>query len=228
ARARVEVFGVGLVGARVIVDERARQIHSNDVTIEDLHGVTPLGDGALMVGTRGTVMILAGNDVQPFAQGIDENLTAVAAFSQSSAWAVGDAGITYRLDQRGWQPITTGQPNTLRALAATTPANAVAVGDAGTIVRYDGGWKPVASGASAALRGVIIDPAVWIAGDHGTLLTGTLTALRSIDLGTQCDLVSVFAKGDDIWVLGSLGPAGGGGMWRLSREGAVLQRWGGC
>jgi hypothetical protein len=68
------VFAVGLVGSVVLADEVARQIHPTDITIEDLHGVAPLGDGALMVGSRGAVFILAGGDIQPFAQGIDENL----------------------------------------------------------------------------------------------------------------------------------------------------------
>ena len=225
--ARSSAVAVGLVGSIVIIDELQRQIHSTDVTVDDFHGVAALADGALMVGTRGTVFILAGNDIQPFASGIDEGLNDVVAFSQTSAWVVGDAGITYRLDQRGWQPIGTSQTKTLRAVAATTAANAVAVGDDGVIVRYDGGWKPVESGATAKLNDVIVDPTVWIAGDHGTLLTGTLASLRAIDLRTECDLISVFAHGSDVWVLGRIG-AGGGGAWRLSRDGAVQQHWGGC
>ena len=130
---------------------------------------------------------------------------------------------------RSWLsfPIASGQDKTLRAVAATTPATAVAVGDEGTIVRFDSGWKVVASPVTSTLRDVIVDPAVWIAGDHGTLLTGTVTSLRAVDLGTSCDLVSVFARGPDIFVVGSDGP-GGGGVWRLSRDGVVAQHWGRC
>ena len=151
----------------------------------------------------------------------------VVAFTQSSAWAVGEGGVTYRLDQRGWQSIASGQEKTLRALAATTPANAIAVGDEGTVLRYDGGWKAVATGVTTALRAIIVEPALWIAGDHGTLLTGTSAALHPVDLRTECDLVSVFRKGSEIWVLGSA-PAGGGALWRLSGDGTIQQHWGGC
>ena len=218
---------VGLVGAVVITDEIARQIRSADVTTADLLGVSALPDGALMVGAQGNVFLLNNGDIQPFAAGIDEDLHDVVAFSLSSAWAVGQDGITYRLDQRGWNPVGSGQTKTLLAVAATTPADAVAVGEGGIVVRYDGGWQVVKSGVTARLRDVIIRPTLWIAGDQGTLLTGTTGSLRTIDLRTQCDLVSVFSRGSEIWVLGSA-PAGGGGMWQLTLDGAVTQHWGGC
>lgn len=220
-------YAVGRVGSIVIVDEAKKQIISTDFDIDDLYGVSPLGDGALMVGQRGTVHILVGGDIQPFAAGIDEDLHDVVAFGQTSAWAVGQAGITYRLDQRGWNPVGSGQTNTLNAVAATVAANPVAVGDDGTIVRYDGGWQTVKSPVTATLFDVIVAPALWIAGAKGTLLTGTFADLHAVDLHTTCDLVSVFPQGADIWVVGSTGLAGGG-AWRLRGDGSVAQHWGGC
>ncbi len=221
-------YGIGFLGAVLVADEQTRQIRSTDVTIEDLWGVAALPNGALMVGTRGSVFILDSGDIQPFAKGIDEDLFGVAAFSLQSAWAVGDRGITYRLDQRGWNPIGSGQTNTLRAVAATTPANAVAVGDAGTIVTYASGWQVAKSGVDVTLRDVIVDPGVWIVGDQGTLLTTSgvpAAPFKRVDIGTTCDLISVFARAGDIWVVGRGGT--GGGVWRL-RNGAVAQHFGGC
>jgi hypothetical protein len=198
------------------MDEQARQIRSIDVSQSDLYGVSVVGDGALMVGAQGLVLILAGGDLQPYARGIDEDLRAVVGFGLRSAWAVGQDGITYRLDDRGWSAIASGQTRTLHA---------VAVGDGGAVVRYDSGWHPVASGVDVDLRDVIVQPALWIAGNRGTLLTGTLDALRRVDLGTTCDLVAVFPSGDDIFVVGAEGPAGA--VWRL-RNGAIASHWGGC
>lgn len=218
---------VGLVGALVITDEVARQIRSRDVTTADFSGISSFADGAMMVGPAGNVWLYYQDDTQPYAAGIDEDLHDVVAFGLTSAWAVGQEGITYRLDQRGWNPVGSGQTKTLLAVAATTPADAVAVGEGGVIVRYDGGWQVVKSGVDARLRDVIVKPALWIAGDKGTLLTGTAGSLRTIDLHTQCDLVSVFARGSEIWVLGSAA-AGGGGIWQLTLDGNVAQHWGGC
>ena len=221
-------YGVGLVGAVLVGDEQSRQIRSTDITTEDLFGVAALPSGAMIVGSRGAVFLLDSGNIQPFAAGIDEDLFDVVAFGLQSAWAVGDRGITYRLDGRGWNPVGSGQTNTLRAVAATTPANVIAVGDAGTIVTYASGWQVARSGVDVTLRDVIVTAGVWIVGDAGTLLTTSgvpAAPFRRVDLRTTCDLVSAFARGGDVWVVGR-GPVGGA-VWRL-RDGAVVQHFGGC
>lgn len=222
-------YAVGFVGEFLVTDEVARQIRSTALTTDNLYGVSTVGDGALMVGANGAIFILQGGqlDVDPRAKAIDGDLRDVAAFSLTSAWAVGQDGITYRLDQRGWNPVGSGQTKTLLSIAATTPADAVAVGEGGTIVRYDSGWQQVKSPVTQRLRDVIVRPSLWIAGDHGTLLTGTLGSLRAVDLRTDCDLVSVFSRGSEIWVVGSAA-AGGGGVWQLTLDGGVTKHWGGC
>ena len=116
-------------------------------------------------------------------------------------------------------------------VAATAPGNVVAVGDAGTILTFTGGgWLAAKSGVDVTLRDVIVDPGVWVAGDKGTLLTGSGVAsapFRKIDLGTTCDLVSLFPRGNDIWVVGK--GAIGGGVWRVrAADGVVVQHFGGC
>lgn len=220
-------YAVGLVGSFVVMDELAHEIRSNAITIDDLFGVGVTGGDVLMVGSRGAVFIDVAGQVNQYAKGITEDLRAIVAFSRTSAWAVGAAGVVYRLDDRGWSTVAAPTTDALNAVAATTPADAVAVGDAGTIIRYDGGWKTVASGVDVALRDVLVGPQLWIAGDRGTLLTGTLAALHPVDLHTTCDLVSVFTTkaSGDVWVVGE--SAGAGAVWRL-HGGAVAKKWGGC
>lgn len=224
-------YAVGLVGSLVVGGETTRQIRSLDIGLEDLWGVSPMTGGAYIVGGRGSIYGLSdAGEVFPFPP-VTENLFDVVAFSPQSAWAVGDHGITYRLDQRGWSSVTSGQDNALRSIAGTTAANAIAVGDAGTIVGFgNGAWTPVESGVDVVLRDVIVDTAVWIAGDRGTLLTASGVAaapFRKIDVGTTCDLVSLFSRGTEVWVLGK--GAFGGGIWRVrASDGAVMQHFGGC
>lgn len=223
------MYAVGQVGAFVVGDEVTKEIRATDISSEDLQGVASLSSGALIVGRFGTVLIYDNGNFQPYAQGLDEDLFDVVAFSVQSAWAVGDHGITYRLDSRGWAPIGSGQGNTLRAIAGTTSANVVAVGDAGTVVTYSGGWLVAKSGVDVTLRDVIVDPGLWIAGDNGTLLTISgvpATPFRKVDIGTTCDLVALFARSNDIWVVGR--SVLSGGVWRLRADGTVQQHFGGC
>jgi hypothetical protein len=219
------LYAVGPVGAVLIVDDRARRINSFDVSLEDLAGVAARPDGAIVVGAHGEVMRLTGGQWHPYARGIEEDLNAVVMFEPLSAWTVGSAGISYRLEERGWRAIPTGTTQTLRGVAANSPASVVAVGDAGTVARFDDHWTLIPSGVDVTLRDVIVEPALWIVGDAGTVLTGDASGLRRVDIGTTCDLRAVFAREGDIWIIGALG--GRGGAWRL-RGGAVVERWGEC
>jgi hypothetical protein len=225
-------YAVGHVGALLISDEATRSIKTTDVTIQDLWGISPVTDGAWVVGSHGMIIgVDDGGDAYPFPTSENIDLFDVVAFTLNSAWAVGDRGITYRLDARGWTPIGTGQTNALRSVAGTTPANVIAVGDAGTVMTFVGGaWLPAKSGVDVTLRDVIVDPAVWIAGDAGTLLTSSGAAsapFRKIDLGTDCNLVSLFARSGEIWVVGK--SMIGGGVWRLrAADGTVIKHYGGC
>jgi hypothetical protein len=222
-------YAVGLIGTIVVGDETTRQIRSTDIGIADFHSVAWVGDDVVMVGTNGTVLIIVGGDPQPYARGIDEDLNGVVMFGLRSGWVVGDAGITYRLEPGGWNPIGSGQTKTLRAISGTTASNVIAVGDAGVVVVWaDGQWNTVRSGVDVDLHDVITTPGLWIAGDKGTLLTrgaNPAELLRKVDLKTDCDLVSLFARGQDIFVVGR--SVAGGGLWRV-RDGAVAQHFGGC
>ncbi len=219
------VLAVGPVGRVLSIDERARSIRVDDLGLEDLLGASALPDGALVVGTNGTVQRHTGVGWQPYAAGIAEDLFAVVAFSGSSAWAVGSGGVAYRLEPAGWRPIATGVPGTLRALAAASVNDVVAAGDDGTLVRFDGRWRPLASGVTTTLRGAVrLGSVTWVVGDRGVVLTVEATTVTRVDLGTTCTLRRVFAREDEIWIVGSDGLRGA--VWR--RAAGAVQRWGDC
>lgn len=234
------LYAVGPVGAVLILDDRARQINAFDVTVEDLRGVAAMPQGAMVVGTQGTVLLLLGGTWQPYASGIEEDLNALIVFGLQSGWAVGSQGISYRLEVAGWRAVKTGVDVTLRAIAGPSAQTAVAVGDGGTILALSGlTWSKVESGSEASLRAVaLVGSVAWTVGDDGVVLTveGALvipgtqippkpTVVQRVDIGTTCTLTSVFARDQDVWIIGSHG--GASAVWRL-RNGKVVERWGEC
>jgi hypothetical protein len=219
------LYAVGPVGAVLIVDDRARSIDAFDVTIDHLFGVQALPSGAVVAGQQGAILLLDGGTWQPYAVGIEEDLSAVILFGPLSGWTVGAGGVSYHLETAGWRAVATGTTQTLRGLAATGPTNVVAVGDAGTVAHFDDHWSLIPSGADVALRDVIVAPDLWIVGDAGTVLTSDGGGLRRVDVGTKCDLKAVFSRAGEIWMIGSVGA--NGGVLRL-RSGAVAERWGAC
>lgn len=232
------LYAVGPVGAVLILDDRARSINTFDVTLADLRGVAAMPQGAMASGTEGTVMLLSGGSWQPYAAGIDEDLNALMVFGLESAWAVGSQGVSYRLEVAGWRPVKTGVDVTLRAIAGPNIQTAVAVGDGGTILALSGAtWSKVESGSEARLGAVAaVGSTAWTVGDDGVVLTVEHALLspgippkpvvvERVDIGTTCTLTSVFARGQDIWIVGSSDFKGG--VWRL-RDRKVAERWGDC
>ena len=217
-------------GGRVIaINDRDQTIRSDSVLLDDFLGVATLGDGVLVVGRSGTVQRQGGGGWGVYAAGIDEDLYAVAAFSPSSAWAVGAGGVSYRLEPAGWRPVATGVNTTLRAIAARSVDDALVVGDDGVLLAWAGGWKPVAGVPKVTYRAALrLGAVAYAAGDRGTLvrvsgLPGRPDA-AAVDLGTTCTLRALFARGEELWVIGSDG--GRAGVWRLS--GGTIFRWGQC
>jgi photosystem II stability/assembly factor-like uncharacterized protein len=230
------LYAVGPVGAMLIIDDRLRQITSFDVTLADLIGVAAMPEGAMAVGTAGTVMFLSGGSWQEYARGLEEDLYGIVAFGPQSAWVVGSQGASYRLEAAGWRPVPTGVTVVLRSVSATGPQSAVAAGDAGTVLVFDGTWKPVETGVTTNLRAIArLGSMEWIVGDAGTVLIldaaggdhtqPGIRPAKKFDLGTTCDLRSVFVNGQDVWIVGSTGSRGG--VWRI-RGDSVAERWGAC
>ena len=223
-------IAVGGGGRVVTIDDREETIRSDAIQLDDLLGVAPLGDGLLAVGRAGSVQRQSGGSWGIYANGIDEDLYAVAAFGPLSAWAVGAGGATYRLEPAGWRPVASGVTSTLRSLSATSVDDAVAVGDAGAILVWTGRWTQLSDVPNVTYRAVLRAGAVtYAAGDGGTLVSfpgvpSARSGATRVDLGTTCTLRGLFTRGADLWVVGSDG--GRAAVWRVGSTGVF--RWGEC
>ena len=146
------VFAVGAFGRVVVIDDLAKTIHADDIGIFNAYAVSLVPDGALVVGSDGSVQRQSSTGWDKYAQGIDEDLYGVVGFAGGSAWMVGAGGVTYRLEKVGgdfgWKPYETGTTVALRTIAATMPTEAIAAGDDGVVLRFDGSWRPLESGPS--------------------------------------------------------------------------------
>ncbi|HEV2249484.1 MAG TPA: hypothetical protein VGT60_03140 [Candidatus Limnocylindria bacterium] len=224
------VIAVGGGGRVITIDDREQTIRSDAIQLDDLLGVSPLGDGVLVVGRAGSVQRQAGGSWGIYAGGIGEDLYGVAAFGPQSAWAVGAGGVTYRLEPAGWRPVASGVTSTLRSVSATSVDDAIAVGDDGVVLVWSGRWQPLPAAPKVTYRAVLrAGPVTYAAGDGGTLVSfqsppSARSGPSRVDLGTTCTLRGLFRRGDEIWVIGSDG--GRAAVWRLS--GGAVFRWGQC
>jgi len=224
------VTAVGAFGRVVFVDDLAKTIHADDIGLFNAYAVSLLPDGALVVGSDGSVQRQSSVGWDKFAEGIDEDLYGVVGFAGGSAWMVGAGGVTYRLEKVdgafGWRPYETGTTVALRTIAATSPTEAIAAGDDGVVLRFDGSWRPLESGVKNELRASArVGAITYVVGDGGTALAVEGDTVRPIaNITTTCALRSVFAHGNEVWFVGSDGTLAG--VWRQS--GDRIDRWGTC
>lgn len=214
----------------ITINDREQTIRSDQVQLEDLVGVSTLPDGVIAVGKSGTVQRQDPGGWGVYAQGITDDLNAVVAFGPTAAWTVGMGGVSYRLEPAGWRPVSTGVSTALRAIAGTSIDDAVAVGDDGVILIWRGRWSPLPEVPKVSYRAVLrAGPVTYAAGDAGTLVRFSSAPfsraeLSRVDLGTTCTLRALFARGDEVWVIGSDGAKAA--VWRIS--GGAPFRWGEC
>lgn len=147
-----------------------------------------------------------------------------AAATGFTVLVAGDSGQVWRSADNGgtWSLRTTPGLAAVRALAMPSPGRAYLAGDGGLLMRSDDGgatWSPLPSGTSARLNALAFsdDDHGWAAGAAGTLLvTGDAGAnWTPVPLGTPVELLTVAARGSDVWVGGA-----GGGCWRSTTGGA--------
>ncbi|MEP7003195.1 MAG: hypothetical protein ABI888_01515 [Chloroflexota bacterium] len=222
---------VGGGGRVVTINDRDQTIRADSVLFDDFQGVAPLGDGVIAVGRSGTIQRQVAAGWGTYASGIEEDLYAVAAFGPTSAWTVGAGGVSYRLEAAGWRPIATGVTGTLRAIAARAVDDLIVVGDSGAVLRWAAGrWVPVPGAPNVTLRAALnVDrTTTYVGGDNGTLLRLTAAPDRLdaaiVDLGTTCTLRALFARGEEVWVIGSDGAHAA--VWRIT--GNTVFHWGRC
>jgi hypothetical protein len=224
------VTAVGAFGRVVFVDDLAKTIHADDIGLFNAYAVSLLPDGALVVGSDGSVQRQSSVGWDKFAEGIDEDLYGVVGFAGGSAWMVGAGGVTYRLERVdgnfGWKPYETGTTGSLRTIAATSPTEAIAAGDDGVILRFDGNWRALESGVKNELRASArVGPITYVVGDGGTALAVEGNTVRPVaNIVTTCALRGVFAHGNEVWFVGSEGTLAG--VWRQS--GDRTEHWGTC
>lgn len=218
-------LAVGGGGGLLTADDDRRELRADRTGTEDLHGVALVPDGALAVGTSGTVLRQGALDWTSLGAGIPQDLFGVAAIPPS-VWLVGSGGVSYRLTASGWDPVPTGTTATLRAVTMPSADTAVAAGDRGALLRWTGtSWSPVRTDVTATLRAAaVVGVATWIVGDGGAVIELLGERVRRIDMGTACTLRAVFPQGPAVWIVGSDGLRGG--AWRITPAGT--ERWGSC
>jgi hypothetical protein len=222
---RDTLLAVGGAGRVLVIDDVAKTIRADDLGIFDLSGISLLPDGALVVGEQGTVQRQTAAGWIQYAQGLTEDLFGVAGFSGTSAWAVGSGGISYRLEAAGWRPFETGTTAALRTVVGGSPTDAIAAGDDGVLLRFDGRWRALDSGVKTPLRASArVGGVTYVTGDGGVVLQVTGGEVTRLDLGTSCAVTDVFARGAEVWFVGSEGLHAG--VWR--RIGDRIDRWGTC
>jgi hypothetical protein len=220
-----QVLAVGPFGRLVSIDDLAKTIQADDLGLFNAYAIALLPDGALVVGSAGSVQRQTVAGWIQYAQGIDEDLYGVVGFASGAAWLVGAQGVSYRLESVGWKQYETGTTSALRTIAAATANEAIAAGDDGVLLRFDGKWRPLDSGTKQGLRASVRSGAVtYVAGDGGTALAVEGNTVSRIDLATTCTLNSVFLRGGEVWFIGSQGTRVG--VWR--RSGERVDRWGSC
>jgi hypothetical protein len=224
------VFAVGAFGRVVIIDDIGKAIRADDIGSFNAYAVSLMGESVLVVGSDGNVQRQTAAGWDPYADGITDDLYGVVGFTGGSAWMVGAAGASYRLEKVGgtvgWKPYDTGTKVSLRTIAATSPTEAIAAGDDGVILRFDGRWHQLESGVTQELRSSVrVGPLTYVVGDSGTALVVEGNAVRPVaNLNTTCSLRSVFAHGSEVWFAGYDGTLAG--VWRQS--GGRIDRWGTC
>jgi hypothetical protein len=221
-----EVTAVGSFGRVVSIDDLGKTIRADDIGVFNAYALSLMPDGALVVGSDGTVLRQTAAGWSDYAKGITEDLYGVVGFSGGSAWAVGAGGVAYRLEPAGWRPFETGTTSSLRTVAAASPTEAIAAGDDGVILRFDGRWHALDSGVKQELRASArVGALTYVVGDSGTALVVEGNEVRPVaNLGTTCTLRSVFARGNEVWFVGYEGTLAG----VLRKSGDRIDRWGTC
>jgi hypothetical protein len=221
-----DVTAVGSFGRVVSIDDLGKTIRADDIGSFNANALSLMPDGALVVGSDGTVLRQTAAGWSDYAKGIAEDLYGVVGFSSGSAWAVGAGGVSYRLEQAGWRQFDTGTTSSLRTVAAASPTEAIAAGDDGVILRFDGKWHALESGVQQELRASVrVGAQTYVVGDGGTALIVEGNAVRPVaNLGTTCSLRSVFARGNEVWFVGYQGTLAG----VLRKSGDRIDRWGTC
>ncbi len=142
------------------------------VTDATLNGVATKGDTTVVVGTKGTVLTVAGDLPSLVATDFTNDLFGVCSGAVFAA--VGAQGKVFTsADGTAWEPIASGIFDALHDCAIDDSGIIWAVGDMGKILRIDGSAvtvMPVATIANLHRITIAPDNRVYVVGDNGLLL----------------------------------------------------------
>lgn len=168
------------------------------------------GSGELWAtGTRGFLARRGAQGWSVLPVGVDADLNALAAVSETALVAVGGRGTIVWIEDGVARVVAAPVPIDLQGVAAT-PLGVIACGRGGTLLRVDeGGATLIASGTTADLRAVALggDGRVWIAGAFGTLLRmGEVPGEPDkVGSGVGGALSDLAATGDGVFAVGDNG-----------------------
>ncbi|MBM79653.1 MAG: hypothetical protein CMJ78_03540 [Planctomycetaceae bacterium] len=130
-------------------------------------------------------------------------LRAIAALSESHAWAVGDGGTILHFDGSAWQSVSSPTTSNLTAIAFGPTGAGWIVGEDGVSLRLQNEqWVEVDTGITNTLRGVWLSTrldfeivgnidSAWAVGDNGTVLRWNGTSWQAEASGTTSDLYAL-------------------------------------
>lgn len=169
------------------------------------------GSGELWAtGTRGFLARRGAQGWSVLPVGVEADLNALAAVSETTLVAVGGRGTIVWIEDGEARVVAAPVPIDLQGVAAT-PLGVIACGRGGTLLRVDeDGATLIASGTTADLRAVALggDGRVWIAGAFGTLLRMGDEGLGEpamIGSGVGGALSDLAATGDGVYGVGDNG-----------------------
>jgi len=142
-----------------------------EATLTDLAALSP-SDELWATGTRGFLARHGAQGWSVVPAGIDADLHAITAVSETTLVAVGGRGTILWIEDGVARALAAPVPIDLQGVAAT-PLGVIACGRGGTLLHVGvTGVTLVASGTTADLRAVAVggDGRVWVAGAFGTLL----------------------------------------------------------
>ena len=138
-----------------------------------------------------------------------KRLNAVAATSETLAYAVGDDGTMLRWSGAGWVDAGAATTSHLYAVTFGPSRIAWAVGAGGTALRLvNGAWTKTPTPTTKTLRGVWAgaDDAAWAVGDGGTILRWTGSQWSTYASPTTADLLAVNGPHEEsLWAVGANG-----------------------
>ncbi|HVZ34446.1 MAG TPA: hypothetical protein VG963_18585 [Polyangiaceae bacterium] len=178
-----------------------------------LHGLAINGGSGWLVGSRGLSWgLLNGHLWTPLQTPTQSDLLAVWSSSGTTAWAVGEGGVTLHHDGTQWAAVPSGPDGgltvDLHGVWGSGETDVWAVGTGGSAVHWDGTrWTRVTPDASYALNAVWGrgPQDIWSVGSTGTLLHYDGVSWQQEFSGTEHTLNAVWGNAKHVWVAGEHG-----------------------